>query len=369
MNEKIKVGIIGCGAISEAYFKGCKRFPILDVVACADLDMARAQARAGQFGVPRALEVDQLLSDPEVQIVVNLTIPKAHAEVSMAAFAAGKHVWSEKPFAITRAEGKTVLESAAKNRVLIGSASDTFLGEAHQTCRKLIDEGAIGEPLAAVACMASRGVENWHPNPSFYYDIGGGPMFDMGPYYFAALVNMIGPMRRVCGSTKMGFRERAVASQPLAGAKITVKTPTHLTGAVDFHNGATATVLMSFDTTAHNLPMLEIYGTEGSLVAPDPNQTKGAPLLRRQEKEWQPASLTHTPVYTENYGRGVGVADMARAILTGRPHRASGELAYHIVDAMTAFEESSVSGRHVELESTCAQPAPLPTGLAPGELD
>ncbi len=370
MKEKINVGIIGCGAISNAYFKGCKLFPVLDVVACADIAVERAKAKAQEFNIPKSGTVDDLLHDPSIDLVVNLTIPAAHADVNLAALHAGKHVFCEKPFALTRDSGAEVLRIAREKNLRIGSAPDTFLGEAHQTCRKLIDDGAIGEPVAATAFMCGHGVEAWHPNPFFYYAPGGGPMFDMGPYYLTALVNMIGPMKRVCGSTKITFPERIARHKDVAGAKISVTTPTHLTGVIDFANGAAATVIMSFDIWAHHLPFIEVHGTEGSLSVPDPNNTFGNPLLRKAgENEWREMPVTHTSYYGESYGRGVGVADMAHAILSGRPHRANGDMALHVVDAMQAFDESSNNGRHITLTTTCDSPAPLPTGLAPGEID
>ena len=364
--RKIKVGIIGCGAISNAYFNGSKTFPVLEIVNCADLDVKRANAKAAEFGIPASGDVAQLLADPAVDLVVNLTIPRAHMEVSQAAIAAGKHVFSEKPFTITRKDGMAILAAAREKGLLIGSAPDTFLGESHQTCRKLIDDGAIGRPAAAVAFMAGHGHESWHPSPAFYYDIGGGPMFDMGPYYLTALVNLMGPMMRVSGSTKITFPERQITSQPLAGTRIEVKTPTHLAGTIDFQSGAISTVMMSFDVWHHHLPCIEIYGTEGTLAVPDPNGTGGEVLMRRSDhREWRNMPITHSKIA----GRGAGVADMARAILDSRPNRASGELAVHVVDAMQAFEESSSTGAHVSLQTTASQPKALPPGLAEGQLD
>lgn len=366
MNEKTKVGIIGCGKISDTYFKGCKLFPILDVVACADIAADRAKAKADEFGIAKGCTVEELLRDPEIELVVNLTIPAAHAEVNLAALHAGKHVFCEKPFVLTRDAGAEVLKIARDKNLRIGSAPDTFLGESHQTCRKLIDDGAIGTPVAATAFMASHGVELWHPNPFFYYAPGGGPMFDMGPYYLTALVHLLGPMKRVCGSAKITFAERIAQHADVAGAKIAVTTPTHLTGVIDFANGATATTIMSFDIWGHHLPFLEVHGTEGSLSVPDPNCTFGKPKLRKSgDEEWVDVPVTHTSLYGDQYGRGVGVADMALAIRAGRPHRASGDLALHVVDAMQAFEESSRTNRHIALTTTCERPA----ALAPGQLD
>ncbi len=365
-SSTLKVGVIGCGAISKAYFTGCKTFPVLDIVHCADLDPERAKAMAIEYGIPRHGSVEQLLNDPEVDLVINLTIPRAHAEVNLAAINAGKHVYCEKPFSIRREEGRPVMEAARAKGVLIGSAPDTFMSPGQQTCRKLIDDGAIGRPVSAVAFMAGHGVETWHPNPGFYYDIGGGPMFDMGPYYLTALVNLMGPMRRVSGSTGIAFPERLITSQPFHGTKIEVKTPTHLAGTIDFCNQAIASIIMSFDTWAHHLPRIEIYGTEGTLAVPDPNMTSGVVLMRRHDqREWRDMPITHSAIAF----RGVGVADMAHAILNGRPHRPNGEMAFHVVDAMQAFEESSTSGRHVLLETTCAQPKAIPAGLEVGQLD
>ncbi len=366
MKSKIKIGIIGCGKISDAYLKGCASYDILEIATCADLDLGRAQAKAAEFNITKGCSTEELIADPGIDLVVNLTIPKVHAEINLAAIAAGKHVWCEKPFVITREECRQVLEAARAKGMRVGSAPDTFLGEGIQTCRKLIDDGAIGEPVAATAFMAGHGHETWHPSPAFYYERGGGPMLDMGPYYLTALVNLIGPMRRVCGAVATTFSERTITSQPLAGTKIPVETPTHLTGAIDFQNGAIATVIMSFDVWAHHLPLVEIHGTEGSLSVPDPNNTGGEVSLRRSgAKEWEPIAHTHTKIV----GRGVGVADMACAILGDRAHRASGDLAAHVVDAMLAFEESSESGRHIELTTTCEKPAAVPTGLPTGELD
>ena len=366
MNEKaIPVGIIGCGKISNAYFTGSKPFAAAKIVACADLDRARAEAKAKEHGI-RACSVEQLLRDPEVQLVLNLTIPKSHAEINLAALSAGKHAYTEKPFAITPAEAKPVLVAAKKKGLRVGSAPDTFLGGGIQTCRKLIDDGAIGEPVAATAFMMGHGVEAWHPNPEFYYKPGGGPMLDMGPYYLTALVNLIGPVKRVTSATRSSFPQRKVTSQPFAGKIIDVEVPTHYAGVVDFANGAIGTLVMSFDVWSHTLPRIEIYGTEGSLSVPDPNTFTGPVRLRKaNDKEWTEIPLTHS----DQVGRGIGIADMAQAIVTGRKHRANGDLACHVLDVLCAFEEASTAGRHVMIQSTCERPAALPVGLQPGQLD
>jgi predicted dehydrogenase len=319
--------------------------------------------------------VEALLADPTIQIVVNLTIPKAHAEVNLAAIAAGKHVYCEKPLAITRADGQKTLAAAREQGVRVGCAPDTFLGGGIQTCRKLIDDGMIGEPVAATAFMTCHGHEGWHPDPAFYYQPGGGPMLDMGPYYLTALVNLIGPIQRVTGSARISFPERQITSQPKYGMRIKVNTATHVAGVVDFGKGAVGTIITSFDVWAANLPRIEIYGAEGSLSVPDPNRFDGLVRLHLADasrwsrqadaREWSEIPVTHS---TE-VGRGIGVADMAYALAYGRPHRASGDLAYHVLDVMCAFEDASRRGRHIDIESTCVQPAALPPGLPPGELD
>ncbi len=362
-----KVGVIGCGNISGIYLRAGRRFEILDIVACSDLDMDKAKARAEEFGIPKACTPEELLADPEIEIVVNLTTPDAHAGVGLAALRAGKNVHNEKPLAVTRQDGQRMLDEARARGLRVGCAPDTFMGGGHQTCRKLIDDGAIGEPVAAVAFMLCHGHETWHPNPEFFYRPGGGPMFDMGPYYLTALINMLGPVRRVTGSARITFPERLITSQPKAGTVIKVETPTHIAGVMDFECGAVATIITSFDVWASELPLIQVYGTEGSLSAPDPNGFGGKVRLWRSRAEgWQEVPLTHG--YTDN-SRGVGPADMAYGLRSGRPHRASGELAYHVLDVMHAFLDASQSGEHVEPASTCSRPAPLPEGLPDGVLD
>ena len=359
MAGETRVGIIGCGNISGIYLTNCRKLPGLALVACADLDMARARAKAAEHGI-RAATVDELLADPDIDLVINLTIPAVHAEVSMSALAAGKHVYTEKPLATRRADGAATLALAREKGLRVGSAPDTFLGGGLQTCRKLIDDGAIGEPVAAVAFMTGHGPEGWHPDPEFFYKPGAGPMFDMGPYYLTALVSLLGPIARVTGSARSSFPERTIGSGPKQGQKIAVETPTHVAGVLDFAGGAVATLITSFDVWAANLPRIEIYGSEGSLSVPDPN-TFGGPVRIRLagDKEWRDVPLTHG--YTEN-SRGLGVADMASAIREGRPHRASGELAYHVLDVMAAFEEASTAGRHVAITSGPPRVAALPAG-------
>jgi len=362
-----RVGIVGCGNISGVYFEAGKVFDVLEVVACADLMHERAAAKAAEYQVAKACRVEELLADPEIEIVVNLTIPKAHAEVGLAALEAGKSLYNEKPLAITREDGRRLLEVARQKGLLVGCAPDTFLGGGLQTCRKLIDDGWIGEPIAATAFMTCHGHEGWHPEPEFYYQPGGGPMFDMGPYYLTALVHLMGPLRRVTGSARITFPERVITSQPRSGTRIKVQTPTHVAGVMDFANGAVGTIITSFDVWAAHLPWIEVYGTEGSLAVPDPNGFGGPVLVRRAgASEWSQVPLTHG--YTQQ-SRGIGVADMAYALRSGRVHRANGDMAYHVLDVMHAFHQASQEGRHVEIASTCSRPAPLPLGLMEGVLD
>ena len=365
--NKVKIGIVGCGNISAIYLKMAKTFPILETAAVADLLPERAQARAQEFGVPRACTVEELLADPSIEIVLNLTTPHSHAPVALAALAAGKSVYNEKPLAIRREDAQEMLRLAAAKGLRVGGAPDTFLGAGHQTCRKAIDDGLIGTPVAATAFMTNHGHESWHPDPEFYYQLGGGPMFDMGPYYLTALVNLLGPVRRVTGSARVSFAQRTITSQPKNGKVIQVEVPTHVAGILDFAGGAVGTIITSFDVWKAELPRIEIYGSLGTLSVPDPNTFGGTVRLwQAGAKEW--TELPLLPNYAENW-RSLGVADMAHAIRAGRPHRASGELTYHVLDLMHAFHDASQQDRHVALQSTCERPAPLNPSLPQGVLD
>ena len=368
MNRKpVGIGIVGCGNISDIYFENCRAFEILEVVACADLIPDRAKEKAEKHGVAKPCSVRKLLADKDVEIVVNLTIPKAHGEVALAALGAGKNVYNEKPLAVTREDGKKMLDLAKKKKLLVGGAPDTFMGAGIQTCRKLIDDGWIGKPVAAAAFMLCHGHESWHPDPEFYYNAGGGPMFDMGPYYLTALVSLMGPVRRVCGSARVTFPERTITSKPKYGTVIKVDTPTHIAGVMDFAGGAVGTIVTSFDVWSHNLPCIEIYGATGSMQVPDPNGFGGTVRVRRAGAEnW--SETPHSHGFGQN-SRGIGVADMACALRSGRRHRANEALAYHVLDIMHAFHDSSETGKHITLASTCEQPAPLPMNLPPNTLD
>lgn len=364
--EPFRVGIVGCGNISGAYLKSCRTFPILEVVACADLELARAQNKAAEFGIGKAYSLGDMLDDPDIDIVINLTVPNAHAEVNLAAIAAGKHIYSEKPLATNREDGRRIMAAAQERGVRVGCAPDTFLGGGLQTCRKLIDDGWIGQPVAAAAFMMGHGPESWHPNPAFFYHRGGGPLFDVGPYYLTALVVLLGPIRRITGSTRISSPQRPITSQPFYGQMIDVEVPTHVAGVLDFESGPVATLITSFDVWSSAVPRIEIYGTEGTLNVPDPNIFGGPVRLRRAgAADWSEIPLAQPA----DVNRGIGVADMAYGLRDNRPHRASGELAYHVLDAMAAFEEASTAGTHIHLESRCDRPAPLPVHLRPGEFN
>lgn len=355
-----KLGIIGCGNISGAYVRGCRQFDFLEINAVADLNRAAAEAKAAEFGIPRVLSVAELLADPEIEIVINLTVPLVHAEVSLAVIEAGKHVYSEKPLAISRADGRAILYAAAGRGVRVGCAPDTFLGGGLQTCRRLIDEGVIGEPVAATAFMLGHGPEGWHPNPGFFYQVGGGPMFDMGPYYITALISLLGPVETVAALTRKSFPVRIATSEARHGERLPVDVDTHVAGTLAMASGPLATMITSFDVWGHSLPRIEIYGSKGSLSVPDPNTFVGpVRVLLAGSDAWEDVPLTHSDTVL----RGIGVADMTQAIRSGTPHRASGDMAFHVLDVMHAFHDSSAEGRHIRLQSTCSQPAPLPVNL------
>ncbi len=365
-SETVKVGVVGCGNISNSYFATNAKFNFFDIVACADLNLEAARAKAEQWQIAKACTVDELLADPEIGFVINLTIPQAHGPVMLRCLEAGKSVYTEKPFTVTRAEAHQLMEVAAAKGLRVGSAPDTFLGGAHQTARKLIDEGTIGTPVAATAFMMGHGHESWHPSPEFYYKKGGGPMFDMGPYYLTDLVQLLGPVASVSGHTRITFPQRTITSEPLHGKVMNVEVPTHISGSMQFHSGAIATVIMSFDVWGHTLPCIQIHGTEGSLFVPDPNGFGGNLELRVPGQEPRIISPSHG--YVDN-ARGVGMADMALAMQTGRDHRCNDKLAYHVLDLMHAFHDSSDEGKHIRISSTCDRPAMLPLGLSDGELD
>ena len=357
----LRVGIIGCGNISGIYMKNCRTLPGLELVACADMVQERAEAKAREHGI-HALPVDALMESPEIDLIINLTIPAAHSVVDQRALEAGKHVYTEKPLAITREDGMAIVALASQARLRVGSAPDTFLGAGLQTCGRLIDEGVIGEPVAAVAFMAGHGPESWHPDPAFFYRKGAGPMFDMGPYYLTALVSLLGPVARVSGTARKSFPERIATSDTRRGEQLPVEVPTHYSATLDFASGPVVTMIMSFDIWTHSLPRIEIYGSEGTLSVPDPNTFGGNVRVKLSKDDaWRDVPLTRP--YSEN-SRGLGASDMALAIREGRPHRASGELALHILDLMESVQEASETGEYVRVRTTCVRPAAMPDSVA-----
>lgn len=358
-----RVGVIGCGNISPQYFKGCRLYDTVEIVACADLDTAAAKARAQEFEIPRALEVDALLADPEIDIVLNLTTPQFHAPLNRRILEAGKHAYCEKPFATNRAEGRAVLELAGARGLRVGCAPDTFLSAPLQSARQLVDEGFIGQPIGAVAAFACAGHESWHPNPEFYYKRGGGPLLDMGPYYLTVLANLFGPATGVMAMASTAFAERVVGSEALKGRRIAVETPTHYHGLIEFAGGVTATTTFSFDLLGrHDLPRLTIFGSEGTLALPDPNRFDGELLVSRAGKmDWE--QVSHPREYEG--ARALGLADMAAAIAAGRPARASGALAYHVFDVMSCYDDSAATGARVAPASTFDRPAVIPAKPGP----
>lgn len=365
--DTVGIGVIGCGTISGAYLAAAREFPILKVRGLADIDPKAAEMRAGEFGLA-AKSIPDVLADPEIEIIVNLTVPAAHVAVSRQAIEAGKHVYSEKPLAIEVAEATKLLDLASSKNLRVGCAPDTFLGGAHQTVRKLIDEGLIGEPIAATAFFMGPGHERWHPNPAFYYHKGAGPMLDMGPYYITALVNLLGPVKSVAGMASRKRSQRIITSEPLKGTQIFVEVDTHVTGTLEFHSGAIATIAVSFDVARHAHRPIEIYGSEGALSVPDPNWFGGQiETATASSTDWRPVTTLHA--YANGNFRMLGAADMAHAIRTNRTHRASGELALHVLEVMTAFQRSAEQGSHIAMASRPERPAVIPVTVRNGELD
>jgi predicted dehydrogenase len=366
VTKPVGIGVIGCGNISPAYLTAAKKFEILNIVALADARPEAAAARAAEFGL-EAASVDALLADPAVEIVLNLTIPNVHVEVGLQAIAAGKHVYSEKPLGVNLAQARKLVAAAEAENLRLGSAPDTFLGGAHQTARALIDEGVIGRPVGGTAYFMCPGHERWHPNPSFYYLVGGGPMLDMGPYYITDLVNLLGPVASVSGVATRSRSSRPIISEPLKGQIMTVEVATHVSGALEFVNGAVVAITLSFDVAKHKHAPLEIYGEAGTLIVPDPNYFGGKIEFAAPGEDWREEPTRHA--YHDGNYRSLGLADMAQAIRLGRPHRASGALALHVLEVMEAFQTSSDRGTKVEIVSRPERPEPLPPTLSVGELD
>jgi predicted dehydrogenase len=367
MAKTLGVGVIGCGNISAAYFRLAPLFKGIEMRACADINMDAARARAKGYKV-RAETVDDLLKAKDIDIVVNLTIPAVHYDVSKQILDAGKHVYSEKPFVLSVKEGLDLKKRAEKKGLRIGSAPDTFLGGAHQLARDLVDSGKLGKITSGTCYVMSHGMEHWHPNPDFFFQPGAGPVLDIGPYYVSDLIQLIGPVKQVAAMATTPAKERTISSKPRAGERIPVNTPTTIHAILEFANGAVVTLNTSWDVWKHGHAPIELYGEEGTIFVPDPNffggqvrYTKRGDDVKRVPKWDHPLSVPndkHAVGMLANY-RTAGLADMAIAIGEGRPHRCSMEAALHAVDVMTGILKSGETGKFVEMQTTCERPAAL----------
>ena len=356
----VGIGIIGAGVISDTYLENLSSFPDTAVLAIGDLRPDVARARAAEHGIGVAGDVDVVLGHPDVEIVVNLTIPAAHAEVADRALAAGRHVWNEKPLALDRASARVVLDAADAAGLRVGCAPDTFLGAGLQTARRLVEAEAIGAPLTALALLQSPGPDSWHPNPAFLFQAGGGPLFDIGPYYLTALVQTMGPIGSVAAVASTARDRRVIGSGPKAGESFEVTMPSHVGALIRFAGGQSAQVIFSFDSAMSRI-LLEVTGRDATMILPDPNEFDGDVGIRRRG-----SAVTEVLARTEARAtRGTGVLDMARAIRADRPHRADGALAYHVLDVMVAIGEAAESGAFVPVESTVAVAELLPDDWDP----
>jgi len=364
MTNKLGVGVIGCGHISAVYMRLAPLFRGIEMRACADVDPEAARKRADEFKL-RQETVEGLLQADDIDIVVNLTIPAAHYEVSRRAIEAGKHVYSEKPFVLSVEDGKALIELAKKRGVRVGSAPDTFLGGSHQLARSVIDSGAVGKIVSGTCHVMSHGMEHWHPNPDFFFKPGAGPVLDLGPYYVTNLVQLLGPVKRVGALASIPAKERVIRSQARYGERIIVETPTTIHAVMEFVSGAVVTLGASWDVWHHKHANMELYGEKGSLHLPDPNFFGGDLIVTNEEKvvdmpKWNhPLGVLNQQAndgqMLANY-RTAGLADMALAILEGRPHRCSPQMALHTIDVMTSILKSAQAGSFVDLTTTCERP-------------
>lgn len=355
----LRVGVMGCGNIAPIYLKNLGNFSETSVTAVADMDRERAKSRADEFGVAQVLEPEDLLRADDVDLVLDLTPAGAHFRLNMDALDAGKHVYTEKPLSAKLEQGKDLVRKAEERGLLLGCAPDTVLGAGIQTCRKLIDDGAIGAIVGAQAFMMGRGPEGWHPDPEHFYLEGGGPMYDMGPYYLSALVTLLGPVDSVVGSARITFPTRTIGSEKKRGQQIPVETATHVTGLLEFGSGATAQITTSFDVWAHHMPCIEIYGSEGTLSVPDPNTFGGPVRLFRGGGDWEEVELSHG--FAEN-SRGLGVKDLAMAKSESREPRASGKLALHVLEVMHGIHEASRNRAAYAIQTKIDRPKAMPAG-------
>jgi predicted dehydrogenase len=355
MGEPLGLAVVGCGNISKQYLKNLTQFPDVQVLFCADIDSGRAQAQATAYGVPGFGRVEQALDHPGVGLVVNLTTPAAHAQVAVAAVRAGKHVWNEKPLTLDVAAGRHLLEQARAANVRVGCAPDTVLGAGIQSARRLIADGGIGTPLSALTLFQGPGPESWHPDPEFLFATGAGPLFDMGPYYLSTLAVVFGPASRVAGVGRQARRTRTVGSGPKRGAEFGVQVPTYTAALAEYEAGPAAQLQFSWDSPLPRYGFVEITGTEATLAVPDPNRFDGDLRIRRAgDSDW-----TVIPSAGATGGRGIGVVDMARAIVTGEPHRASGDMALHVLELMAKIDRSAATGQFEPVETTFVTPPPL----------
>lgn len=365
----VKIGMVGVGAISGIYLQNLTQvFSEVELVAVCDLIKEKAEKAKDEYNIPKLYNtMEELFADKDIDIVLNLTRPYEHFEVTSGALKAGKHVYSEKPLAATLEEGMELVRLAEERNLMLGGAPDTFLGAGIQTCRKLIDDGFIGEPVGAAAFMICHGHESWHPDPEFYYKHGGGPMMDMGPYYLTALTNLLGGIKSVTGVAKTSFPHRMITSEPKAGTIIDVEVPTYVTGIMEFDNGAVGTLFTTFDVHNKGQARFEVYGSQGTLMVPDPN-TFGGPiyLLRQEENEYKEHPLLFD--YAQN-SRGLGLADMAKALESGRPYRANYKQTLHVLEAMAAFTTSSDMRQAVDLKSSFNREEPMRLSQLTGRLD
>lgn len=360
MAEDFQLALVGVGNISTIYIKMLAEIPGVHLVGVADALEGRAEEVAGAHEGLRALTVDEAVGSADgIDAIINLTIPSAHAQVSLAAIAGGRHVYTEKPLATNTADGTAVLGAAKAAGLRIGCAPDTVLGAGIQTARNVIDSGTIGTPVAATAFFTARGPDNWHPNPYFFYQPGGGPLFDLGPYYIASLIQLLGPIKRVTAMARPSFTERPITSGPNEGNVIKVDVDTHISATIEHESGVLSTLITSFDIQQARLPRIEVYGADGTVSVPDPNTFAGDVEVFLPGGEW--TKVDYSAGITEAQ-RGIGVADMGRAIRHDEPHRASGEIGYHALEVMESILTAAHSGSAVEITSTAQRPALMPLG-------
>lgn len=370
MTGPVGVGIVGAGVISQTYLENLTSFPDVKVVAIGDMIPERAKAKAEEHGVPSWGTLEDVLGNPDVELVVNLTIPESHIAVSSQAVAAGKHVWTEKPLGLDREGARQLLKDADAAGVRVGSAPDTILGPGFQSAKRAIAEGVIGTPLFVQTAFQTQGPDLWHPEPAFLFAKGAGPLLDMGPYYFSALVSLLGPIAGVAARGSRFRTERHIHTGPRAGETFPVEVPSSVQVLSTFEGGQHGTHLLSFDSALERHGVVEIHGTEGSIVLPDPNRFEGPtryvkPLGvfrdgMKTEQEWIDVEQQGTVV-----GRGLGVLDMVRAVAEDRPHVATGELGFHVLDVLLSAQDSAETGQYLEIDSTVAPVPPVPVDFDP----